>query len=82
MFFLLFFIFQLISLSIESVHNFYTRCQIATTKAKYKETIELSPVEDIYVVGFYVVLKNWKGKKINFNIEMSKSDSEEFITYA
>ena len=82
MFFSLFFIFQLISLSIESVHNFYTGCQIATTKAKYKETIELSPVEDIYVVGFYVVLKNWKGKKINFNIEMSKSDSEEFITYA
>jgi len=66
----------------ESVHNFYTGCQIATTKAKYKETIELSPVEDINVVGFYVVLKNWKGKKINFNIEMSKSDSEEFITYA
>ena len=82
MFFSLFFIFQLISLSIESVHNFYTGCQIATTKAKYKETIELSPVEDIYVVGFYVVLKNWKGKKINFNIEMSKSDSEKFITYA
>ena len=82
MFFSLFFIFQLISLSIESVHNFYTGCQIATTKAKYKETIELSPVEDINVVGFYVVLKNWKGKKINFNIEMSKSDSEEFITYA